>query len=249
MRKLVLVLLALVALAFAQTLTVVNSFASPDIYPNGLAWDGASLWLNGGSNDGFYELDPTTGATLSSFFPSEPGGDNAMGCAFDGTNLWGNYLYDTGSPADVYEYTTAGVYQSDFAGPANYGTGLTFDGTYLWYAASTPNTIYQVDTSGSLISSFTFPGSGPRGLGYDLANDVLWCGAGSTLYALQTDGTVIETYNLNSVAGGFSSAGVAFDGTYIWIAEQASDIIYQLEASGSAVVNTSFGEIKSLYAD
>ena len=95
MRNVFVAVLALSVLITAGDVTVLSSFSSPDMYTNGIAWDGTNLWLLGGSYDGFYEIT-TTGTVLSQFQTSEPGGKNAIGATFDGSNFWvGDQTSDT----------------------------------------------------------------------------------------------------------------------------------------------------------
>jgi hypothetical protein len=102
MKVFLVVLFSLPVVTFAGSVNVLSSFYSPDWFPNGLAWDGNHLWLLGGHYDTFYKIN-TGGTVISHFTPSEPGGKNGDGAAFDGTNLWGMFIEHTSYPGEVYE--------------------------------------------------------------------------------------------------------------------------------------------------
>jgi hypothetical protein len=58
---------------------------SPDPIPAGLAWDGKTIWVAGRKACKLFQIDPQTGAVLTSI-PSP--GDFPTGLAFDGRILW-----------------------------------------------------------------------------------------------------------------------------------------------------------------
>lgn len=242
MKKTIILLMALTVIASAGTVVEISNFSSPDIYTNGLAWDGTYLWLLGGGNDCFYQLT-TTGTVVDSFIPSEPGGDNGCGATFDGTNLWGLFIENIGVPGDIYEYQTDGTYVSDFTATGNYSFGLAWDGSSLWVSCRSNDNIYEFAPDGTQLSSFSSPLSSPYDLAYDGTN--LWIISGSSLYEVTTTGTTVDTYSLS----GIISTGVAltYDGDHIWASDQNTDIIYELETSHSSIQSTSLGSIKTLF--
>lgn len=248
MRSVLFVVLALSVLLTAGDITVLSSFSSPDIYTNGLAWDGINLWLLGGSYDGFYEIS-TTGTVLSQFQPSEPGGKNAIGATFDGTNLWGMFLLNTGTPGEVYEYTTSGTYVSTFICPGTYNMGLTWDGSNLWMSCRGNQTIYEISTGGSILSSFTVPYSGLGDMAYDGSNLYFSTGGDRTIVEITTTGTVVDTYDLSVISGSFSTSALVFDGNNFWVGDQTSDTIYEVQLGPLTLEQYTFGRIKTLFSD
>lgn len=64
---------------------VLNEYATPDLHPEDLAWDGTNLWLTDWYSRTIYKLNPTTGEVLLSF-PSP--GNRSVGLTFDGQYLW-----------------------------------------------------------------------------------------------------------------------------------------------------------------
>lgn len=64
---------------------MVHSFASPDANPQGVTWDGKTLWINDSTVGRIYQVDPFTGAVIRSF--ASPG-TQPRGLAFDGKYLW-----------------------------------------------------------------------------------------------------------------------------------------------------------------
>jgi hypothetical protein len=237
MKKIVFLIMIIPVIVMSGSITEISSFASPDVYPNGLAWDGTNLWLLGGSSDGFYKLDPSDGTVLDSFIPSEPT-ENAHGCTFDGTNLWGNW-----GDTEVYEYTTSGTLVSQFSS-VNDTFGLAFDGTNLWISSHN-NNIYEYQTDGTQLGSFSSPISNPDDLAFDGTH--IWIPAGTDIYRVETDGTVVDSFDLSSISGSFSATGMTYDGIYFWVSDQTTDIIYQLELQSTAITSTSIGKIKTLF--
>ena len=248
MRSVSIVVLVLSVLITAGDVNVVSSFSSPDQYTNGLAWDGTYLWLLGGYYDGFYQIT-TSGTVVSQFQPSEPGGNNAIGATFDGTNLWGMFLLNTGAPGDVYEYTTSGTYVSTFTCPATHNMGLTWDGSSLWMSCRGNQTIYQLSTGGSVLSSFTVPYSGIGDMAYDGSNLYFSTGNNRTIVEITTTGTIVDTYDLSVISGSFSTAALVFDGNNFWVGDQTSDNIYQVDLSPVALEQCTFGRIKTLFSE
>lgn len=230
----------------AGTVNVLSHFNSPDVYTNGLAWDGTNLWLLGGGYDGFYELT-TSGSIVSQFQPTEPGGINGCGATYDGTNLRGMFLLSTTSPGDVYEYTTSGSYVSFFTCPGTYNFGLAWDGNNLWVSSVGNNTIYELSISGTVLSSFSIAYSGVCDLAWNGTNLFLTAGYNRMIVEVTTTGTVIDTYDLSGISGSFAPTALTFDGNSFWVSDQIPDIIYEVELIGVGLQQSTFGNIKTLF--
>lgn len=96
--------------------SVVNSFDAPDTGISALAWDGTSLWAVDGTTQYAYELDPSDGSVLSSFYIE----DNSTtydpvpgGATFHGSTLYISMYYST-NYGKVYRYDTSGNYLGMF---------------------------------------------------------------------------------------------------------------------------------------
>jgi DNA-binding beta-propeller fold protein YncE len=85
------------SMGFAQlaaSQTVVDSLPAPGSQTRGLAWDGTHLW-NADANDTVYQIDPSTGAVVSSFYFVIDAAYGGITWSQD-DNLWianGNYIY------------------------------------------------------------------------------------------------------------------------------------------------------------
>ena len=90
---------------------VVDSFPAPGSQTRGLAWDGSFLW-NADAGDTVYQLDPSSGAVISSFYFSIDsafggitwGSDDKLWLA-EGTNI---YKIDPTTGEVVYSFPCPG---------------------------------------------------------------------------------------------------------------------------------------------
>ncbi|OPL19256.1 MAG: hypothetical protein AVO35_11805 [Candidatus Aegiribacteria sp. MLS_C] len=102
--------------ALATGASVVNSFDAPDTGISALAWDGTGLWAVDGTTQYVYQLDPSDGTVLSSFYIVDnttaydpvPGGATFL----NGT-LYVAMHYST-NYGKVYKYDTGGGYLGEF---------------------------------------------------------------------------------------------------------------------------------------
>lgn len=246
MKSTLVAILVFPIMLIAGDVAVLSSFSSPDMAPNGLAWDGTNLWLLGGLYDGFFEIS-TSGTVLNQFKPSEPVDLNALGATFNGTNLCGLFLLNTGVPGEVFEYTTSGVFVSTFDCPGANNKGLTWDGTNLWMSCRGNKTIYEMSTGGSVISSFTVPYEYLTDMAYDGSNLYFATGSDASIVEVTTTGTIVDTYDLSGVSGSFYATALVFDGSNFWVSDQITDTIYEVELTPLSLEQYTFGCIKTLF--
>lgn len=175
-----------------------------------------------------------------------PAPDFPYGLTYDGTYLWvgtsyantaGDFLWKI-DPADGSVVGTIPI-------PEPYQfykvKGLAFDGQYLWVFEDISGTdkFYKVDpNTGAVLKSFPSPHNNYVG-GITYANGYLWF---SNYYGSSPEGvlTKIDTTNgtpqATIVTQGEQPMGVAFDGQFIWCAEDSGygntrDEIYQYDPS------------------
>lgn len=130
-----------------------SSFNTPSVIDRGqdMTFDGSSIW-RAGYNGTVAEIDPTSGALLSSFSPFEaPMG--AMGIAWDGSGLWVNTYWDY----TVTRFTTAGVATGESFNTGaicTWGGGLAWDprDSTLWVGGLA--NVYHFDTTGTVLGWF-----------------------------------------------------------------------------------------------
>lgn len=111
-----LILLILVFPALILGASVVNSFDAPDTGICALAWDGSDLWAIDGITQNVYQLDPSDGTAISSFYITDqtstydpvPGGATYLGGSLYVA------MHSSTSYGKVYEYNPSGTYQGDF---------------------------------------------------------------------------------------------------------------------------------------
>lgn len=121
-------------------------------------------------------------------------------------------------------------------------TGLTWDGTNLWYVDS--SYIYKVSTTGIHLDSIANPALYSLYRGGDLTYDGinLWYADEQTAQLFKLNpatGNTIQQFTLPSVGhndpNGF---GLAWDGTYIWHSQYAPPRIYKLDPTNGNVLNS-----------
>jgi len=204
------------------SMTVIFSFATPDSNPQGLAWDGANLWLSSNGekpSDRIYRIS-AAGAVVSSFAPviADP-----WGLAYDGANLWA-------VASLIHRLTSPTTYDIGFAPPGTaFGAaGLAWDGSSLWHCNWRENVVYQLSTAGDVLSSFEGPGTQCTGLAWDGAN--LWIADSDQdrIYKVTTAGAAL----LYTDSPGPLPHGLAWDGSRLWVVDWIDNRVYRIRVSG-----------------
>lgn len=212
--------LAFCPLLMATPGDTLRSVPAPHSCPQGLTYDGGSLWNVDRLSDMIYKIDPEGGAVVDSL-PAP--GYMPLGLTWDGNRLWcvdaeEERIYAIDPATKTVEKT---IYC-----PVSSPTGLAWDGRYLWIADEGGDRIHQISSGdGTTIMSISAPTSHPWGLSFD--GTYLWVSDrfADMIYMVTPDrGDVI----LAVPAPGPHSCGLAWDGQQLWNVDYQTDRIYQI---------------------
>jgi outer membrane protein assembly factor BamB len=163
-----------------------------------------------------------------------PSPDFPYGLTFDGNYLWVGTSYANSSGDFLWKIdTTDGSVVNTIPVPDPNGTyrvkGLAFDGIHLWVfedlpSSSHPDKIFKVNPSnGNILKTLNAPDNNYMG-GMAFGNGSLWLsqyysnnpGFDNVIHQLDTsNGAIIQTFS----TVGEQPMGVAYDGQFIWCAE------------------------------
>lgn len=214
-------------------------FQAPGPQPDGLAWDGAYLWITSDVNQRIYKVNPANGSVITSI-PSP--GSMPTGLAWDGTYLW----CGDGDSHLIYKLNPSnGNVISSFPAPGSVSNeGLAWDGTYIWNTNWNDNIIWKLNpNNGQIISQFSAPGNGSTGLTWE--NGYLWNSDQNTdrIYRINpANGQVVRT----EIAPDTIIQGLTFDGQYLWTCGYYSATVYRSSRVGIEEENNN---ITSLLSD
>jgi hypothetical protein len=157
-----------------------------------------------------------------------PVGNNPLGVAFDGTNIW---VSNAGN-GTVSELTSKGAVVGTYTVGSS-PLSLVFDGTNIWVGSTGSGYITELSAStGSVVGTYNVGFN--IGLAFDGTN--IWATSGShnTVTVLHaSNGATVTTYN---VPNGY---GVTFDGANMWVVSNSTPgSITEIVASTGAVVGT-----------
>jgi YVTN family beta-propeller protein len=195
--------------------------------PNGIAFDGADIWVANFSSSTVSKVQASTGLVIGAVTV----GSGPSAVAFDGANIWvTNQKSTTVSKVRASDGGCVGT--CTFAvgtGP----NGIAFDGTNIWVTNEYSNNVTKLLAStGALVNTYNV-GNRPQGIAFDGTN--IWV-------ANEGDGTVSKLSStgapLSTVTVGSGPFGVAFDGTNIWVANYYSNSVTKILAATATVVNT-----------
>ncbi len=142
-----------------QTGGVVDTIPSPGTQPQGLAWDGTSIWVVMDDNDGdpekIWELDPLTGDTLLSFYIPTT---RPRGLVWDGTHLWLIAKHPDEYSGVIFRIDPYGLGTPEITLPTssyNFGDVIVGDSAFLYLECNnTGNADLQVDSVNLLDPQF-----------------------------------------------------------------------------------------------
>lgn len=230
---------ALPTVARAATGDVVRSFPSSFPSPDGLMWDGASLWATDCSFTRIDKVDPLTGTVVGSIDIPGVGSDEL---AWDGTAMWvsdhsATEMPGMGAPPPrLYRVDPVSQKVSSYLGaPGNsqYPMGVAWDGEAIWNVDTWDQQIYRLDpVTGAVLEALPAPAGGACGMTWDGA--CLWLTDASTdglVYHVDpVDGAVIRSF-AGPGGDGHQATGVAWDGERLWVHDEAEGRakIYALE--------------------
>ena len=104
--------------------------------PNGVAFDGANMWVTNYGSGNVTKLRASDGATLGTYAV----GSAPIAIAFDGTNMWvANYFDNSVTELRASDGATLGTYA---VGGNPYS--IAFDGVNMWVANANSNTVSKL---------------------------------------------------------------------------------------------------------
>ncbi len=136
----------------------IDSIPTPSNWPGGITWDGEALWVVGGTS--LWAISPEDGS-INSSFPIR------YSSLWAGVATDGDYLYYgvNGDYNRIYQVDpTNGAHVDSLELSNYYVSGLTWDGSALWFSDSQLDSLYRVTMDGTILSSMPSPGSQPAGL-------------------------------------------------------------------------------------
>jgi YVTN family beta-propeller protein len=194
-------------------------------HPEGVACDGANLWVTNSGSNNVSEVRASDGTVLRTVTV----GTNPEGVAFDGANIWvANNGSNTVSEIPVSTGTVLRTVPVG-SGPVS----VAFDGANIWVTDEADGSLSKVQPSTGTESEFGISAT-TAAVAFDGAN--LWV----------TDefaGTVHEVHpstggQLRTVTVGTHPEGVAFDGANLWVTNSGSNNVSEVRASDGAVLRT-----------
>lgn len=164
------------------------------------------------------------------------------GLAWDGGNLWVANIADASHP-DNYWYRIFQISPEDGEILTSFSTnpyfyhGLTFDENYLW-GEHNYTSIEKLDNLGESLQEFSAVPLAV-GLAFDQYNNILFQSTTQpgAIYKFDADtGEIIgELYPDEPYEHGWGD--LAFDGTYLWHINVASDMIYKIDQYTGAILD------------
>lgn len=150
--------------------------------PQGLAFDGAHIWVacgNGFSNGNtLEEYNASDGKLLQTVSPV----GNPYALVYDGANIWASN--NSSSTVTEVNAATGLVVGSPIAVGSN-PKGMAFDGTYVWVANNgTSGTISKILATTGAVTTYTFPAltcSHPFGILFDGTSIWVACNFSNTV--------------------------------------------------------------------
>jgi hypothetical protein len=198
---------------------------APPSLPEGLAFDGANMWVADGT---VKKLRASDGEILGSF-TTVPGAGSFQ-LAFDGANIWAsNDFSNTNSVTKLR--ASDGVNLGTFPVGDTPET-LVFDGANIWVANLFSGNVTKLRASdGANLGSFTVGGK-PVGIAFDGAN--IWVANEVNVTELRgSDGAILATFNVGSIP-----QYLAFDGANMWVSNTGSNNVTKLRATDGANLGT-----------
>lgn len=218
------------AAAVGATGDVVTSFPSSFPSPDGLAWDGATLWATDCGSTRIDKIDPETGEVLESIDVTGVFSDEL---AWDGAALWvsdhtATEMPGMGAPPPrLYHVDPADgrILESfDAPGRSQYPMGLAAPAGSLWNVDPWDRLIFELDpATGDVRRTIPAPAAGACGLAWDGA--CLWVTDATEdglVYHLDpATGDVISSF-AGPGGPGHLATGVAWDGANLWVHDEAA---------------------------
>jgi glutamine cyclotransferase len=135
------------------------------------------------------------------------------------------------------DWPIVGTIQTSVPSP----TGLAYDGQYFyvpnWSAGSPEIFIYKIDPStGATQGTIPSPSLWPGGITWDGSHFwVVDYDAGMKIFKIDPTGTIIAWYTIDYSA---QTAGVAWDGQYVYYGNNSTDLIYKMDPSTGITLET-----------
>jgi len=229
--------------ALADPGQVLSSFLAPAALPEGVAFDGTSLYVSAWRTRLIYRLDAQSGAVLESFpFPSLYPRD----LAWDGAGFWAV----SGAPREpttLYHLDARLRPRASFvlAGLA-LGFGCAWDGQSVWVSDWAGNRLHRVNPlSGRIERSLPSPGPNPSGLAYDGRR--LWVACMGDDRIVQVD-PMTGAPERSFAAPAQNPTGLACAGGNLWSLDSLEGRVYLLKGTGPTnVEGTTWGSIKAAF--
>jgi len=111
-------------------------------------------------------------------------------------------------------------------GNINNPNGCCVAGDSVWVCGDGKFVQYNKST-GAYISSFNY--AHDEGICWNGTH--LWCVDGDSAYLISTTGSVVST--IANLPGGGDCRGIAYDGSFLWVASRNSNAIYQCKTDGT----------------
>jgi hypothetical protein len=169
-------------------------------------------------------------------------GNDPIGIAFDGTNLWtanvgspGSISIITPQPATPYPVNTI---STGFSGPA----GVLYDGTHIWVTDQNAGTLLKLDAAGTIVQTVAV-GALPQTAVFDGTN--IWVpnsGSNSITVVQASTGNVVATINADASNKLNAPTSASFDGERILVANYTGNSVTVFKAADlSFIANVTTG--------
>ncbi len=195
------------------------------------------VYVAGATSPGFlYAIDPTQPAGVSSVIG--PIGNQPIGVAFDGQNVWTANLGPPGSVSIISPAGESSVNTVTTGFNAPYG--IIYDGSTMWVTDTGAGTLLQLDAYGDIIQTVTV-GAAPGFPVFDGAN--IWVpnyNDNSVTVVQARTGNVLATIPGDASNGLHGPNGGSFDGERVLIANYGGRSVTLFKAADlSLIVNQS----------
>jgi hypothetical protein len=184
-----------------------------------------------------YVIDPTQppGAVTS----AATLGNNPVGIAFDGTNVWTANLGSPGSVSIINPQSySVNTVTTGFNGP----WGIIYDGAHIWVADDLAGTLLQLDPAGTILKTVAVGGQ-PKQIVFDGTN--IWVpnfNSNSITVVQASTGTVVATINADASNQLNFPTSASFDGERILVTNFLGNSITVFKAADlSFIANVSMG--------